>query len=473
MEPTKFMKPGLCSRKLHMDAQHYASSKGCVRCAKDDSDARRKRKAETGPEIEPEQPPKQAAPIMRVYPRPTTKADEETIKRLLELRRTRGFTRNIGPEWQPIERVDGCDCMHVVSLCRITSYSVEALFKKIEDWLAASPESAGHILKLRDRRDDGWLPYSEVWFDHDACLALCHQNGVNKDQILGYFAAAASEQPADEPEQETSRPDEPGKDLVKTFSFEGKDIRTVMIDGVMHWAGRDVCDRLGYVSPKQAMRTHCKGELIQFPLQTPGGVQEHRMITESDVFRLVVGSELPDAERFRVWLFEEVLPTIRRTGSYGPQTQHFDPIVVLKLGVIEQQNVTLLSRFDMMLGMFKELMEHKTHRRMTTAEADAWLQRNVATYHQSAKAMQLDQRNAELGAAIAIMNSLPPEKWKAALGAINGNQVWAAAQAIEDHNVHQKIEERKAKRRQSRRGDERPSQSQGDDDLGFDFGFDG
>lgn len=52
------------------------------------------------------------------------------------------------------------------------------------------------------------------------------------------------------------------------------------------------------------------------PLQTAGGVQELRLISEPDMLRLIVNSALPAAERFERWVFEEVLPTIRKTGAY-------------------------------------------------------------------------------------------------------------------------------------------------------------
>jgi hypothetical protein len=100
-----------------------------------------------------------------------------------------------------------------------------------------------------------------------------------------------------------------------------------MIDGVVHWVGKDVCDRLGYVNTTSAFHTHCKGAPILSTLQTAGGVQEMRVLVEADVHRLIVGSELPAAERFRVWLFEDVLPSIRKTGSYtAPGVPRFHPL---------------------------------------------------------------------------------------------------------------------------------------------------
>jgi prophage antirepressor-like protein len=101
------------------------------------------------------------------------------------------------------------------------------------------------------------------------------------------------------------------------LNFEGGEVRVVAADGAQWWVGRDVCRSLGYVNDSQAMDDHCKGVSKRYPLSTAGGVQEVRVLSEPDVLRLIVGSRLPAAERFERWVFEEILPAIRRTGSYG------------------------------------------------------------------------------------------------------------------------------------------------------------
>lgn len=104
---------------------------------------------------------------------------------------------------------------------------------------------------------------------------------------------------------------------VVPFAFEGAEIRIVMMDGEPFFVGKDVAERLGYVDPTSAMKQHCKGVVKRHPLQTAGGVQKMRVLAEPDVLRLIVSSNLPAAERFERWVFEEALPTIRRTGGYG------------------------------------------------------------------------------------------------------------------------------------------------------------
>lgn len=93
-------------------------------------------------------------------------------------------------------------------------------------------------------------------------------------------------------------------------------VRVVEVEGEPWFVGKDVAEALGYANSSKAMGDHCKGVAKRYPLQTAGGMQEVRVINEADLFRLVVNSQLPSAEKFERWVFEEVLPSIRKTGSY-------------------------------------------------------------------------------------------------------------------------------------------------------------
>lgn len=94
-------------------------------------------------------------------------------------------------------------------------------------------------------------------------------------------------------------------------------IRAVEIDGQPYFVGKDVAEALGYADPTTAIRSHCKGVQKLHPVQTGGGRQEVRVLSEPDVLRLIVNSTLPAAERFERWVFEDVLPSIRKTGGYA------------------------------------------------------------------------------------------------------------------------------------------------------------
>lgn len=107
-------------------------------------------------------------------------------------------------------------------------------------------------------------------------------------------------------------------------------IRTIEQDGKVLFCGRDIAAALGYTNPIKALADHCKGVPIRYPLQTPGGIQEVRFIAEGDVYRLITHSRLPAAEQFERWVFDEVLPTIRRTGSYTMPAAHAKHIAYLQ-----------------------------------------------------------------------------------------------------------------------------------------------
>lgn len=86
-------------------------------------------------------------------------------------------------------------------------------------------------------------------------------------------------------------------------------------DGKILFKAVDVATALGYVNAGKAVRDHCKGGSI-LDLPSARGVQPTKMIGESDVYRLVMRSKLPEAEKFQDWVVEDILPTIRKHGAY-------------------------------------------------------------------------------------------------------------------------------------------------------------
>lgn len=101
-------------------------------------------------------------------------------------------------------------------------------------------------------------------------------------------------------------------------SEEFGEIRTLEENGKVLFCGTDIAKALGYSNPQKAIRDHCKcgtERNVQHP-QSAYKSLKMRFITEGDVYRLIAHSRLPSAERFESWIFDEVLPTIRRTGGY-------------------------------------------------------------------------------------------------------------------------------------------------------------
>ena len=111
--------------------------------------------------------------------------------------------------------------------------------------------------------------------------------------------------------------------MVKTFvNEEFGSVRTIEENGKILFCGSDVAKALGYRRPKDAINAHCKGA-VKRRLLTNGGVQEMKMISEGDVYRLISHSRLPSAEKFESWIFDDILPTIRRTGGYVSNEEMF------------------------------------------------------------------------------------------------------------------------------------------------------
>lgn len=107
------------------------------------------------------------------------------------------------------------------------------------------------------------------------------------------------------------------QNAITPFLFDGEHVvRVVMHDGEPWFVANDVARLLGYAVPKDAVAAHCKGAVKRRLPTQQGGSQEMAIIPERDVYRLIMRSKLPAAERFEEWVVGEVLPTIRKTGGY-------------------------------------------------------------------------------------------------------------------------------------------------------------
>ena len=104
--------------------------------------------------------------------------------------------------------------------------------------------------------------------------------------------------------------------------FENPEFGTfdvAIIDGKAHIEATPCAQALGYERPHDAISRHCRYSVkhgVPHP-QSPGKTIEKTFIPEGDLYRLIVRSHLPEAERFERWVFDEILPTINRTGTYS------------------------------------------------------------------------------------------------------------------------------------------------------------
>ncbi|PHG31291.1 phage repressor protein/antirepressor Ant [Bacillus toyonensis] len=109
----------------------------------------------------------------------------------------------------------------------------------------------------------------------------------------------------------------------------------------------DVAKALGYSNPHKAIKDHCKPEGVNESLvPTNSGIQTKKFINEPNLYRLIVKSKLPQAEQFEKWVFEEVLPSIRKHGAY----------------MTDQALEQAVTNPDFMIGLLTNLKEEKAKR---------------------------------------------------------------------------------------------------------------
>ena len=159
-------------------------------------------------------------------------------------------------------------------------------------------------------------------------------------------------------------------------------IRVVEENGKYLFCGADAARALGYARPNEAVSKHCKGTLKR-RTPTTGGIQEMLFIPEGDLYRLIVHSKLPSAERFEQWVFDEVLPTIRKHGAYLTKEKVWEvatsPEALMKLCsdllAEREANVSLRKENAQLEGKaaFYDLfidLKHSTNLRTTAKELD-------------------------------------------------------------------------------------------------------
>ena len=180
-------------------------------------------------------------------------------------------------------------------------------------------------------RDETWLVVEKYAHRHsDAVMARWDKMeaewddsiGIDRDNIV---PGDAPNVPAPEAQPE------PGLAIFNSSEFG--DIRTVTEDGEPLFCAKDVATALGYSDSDQAVRANCTS-VQTCPVDFTGQVRHVRFIPESDVYRLVMRSKLPGAERFQDWVVKEVLPTIRKTGRFEVTPAHpQDPTEALRRAV--------------------------------------------------------------------------------------------------------------------------------------------
>lgn len=144
--------------------------------------------------------------------------------------------------------------------------------------------------------------------------------------------------------------------------FESNDfgqLRTIDDDdnGKVMFVASDVAKMLGYNRPNDAVNAHCRYTVkCRIPHPQGKGTLEVNVIPEGDLYRLITHSKLPAAEKFESWVFDEVLPTIRKTGSYKTPTSQQERLEVMKKNSIAREaNLWLRIAQNTSNGTYKEI----------------------------------------------------------------------------------------------------------------------
>lgn len=146
------------------------------------------------------------------------------------------------------------------------------------------------------------------------------------------------------------------------------EIRTVTIKDEPWFVGKDVAEVLGYKNPQEAIREHIDEEDKGVSeILTPGGRQKMPIINESGLYSLILSSKLPKAKEFKHWVTNEVLPTIRKTGSYSVHMTDYQKMMMeTRAENVRIRKAALLNRIaDQYSGTFKQVLQAHATKELT------------------------------------------------------------------------------------------------------------
>lgn len=129
-------------------------------------------------------------------------------------------------------------------------------------------------------------------------------------------------------------------------------VRIIEEDGNFLFCGSDVAKALGYAKPNDAIARHCRAT-VKRSSPISGKMQDINFISEGDVYRLIVHSKLPSAEQFEKWVFDEVLPSIRKNGGYIAGQEELSPAELMAKALLVAQK-TLADREARIKSLTKE-----------------------------------------------------------------------------------------------------------------------
>ena len=212
------------------------------------------------------------------------------------------------------------------------------------------------------------------------------------------------------------------------------EIRTITIDGEPYFVGKDVAEILGYSRPDHAINQHVdSGDKLTYQIGTSGQNRQMFIINESGLYSLILSSKLPSAKKFKRWVTSEVLPEIRKNGSYTKAPKSFKE--ALYLAYKQQEKIEELEKTKAWIGNKREAtamntasqkvkevkklqvaldleMSYATVKKVEKATGRKYNWQNLKKYCESAGLCWNKAFDSNYGS----VNSYPAEAWKNVYG---------------------------------------------------------
>ena len=182
---------------------------------------------------------------------------------------------------------------------------------------------------------------------------------------------------------------------VQIFNFKGNEVRVVLNDGEIWWVAKDVCDTLGLSNVTVSLSELDDDERSKFNL---GRQKDVNIISEAGLYSLVLRSRKPEAKEFKRWVTHDVLPTIRKTGSYGLDVPNFkDPVAAARAWADAMEAKIALEGISKEQQLLIEEMKPKVYYTDTILQSDSLVQTTQIAKDYGMSARAFNKKLHELG----------------------------------------------------------------------------
>ncbi len=127
------------------------------------------------------------------------------------------------------------------------------------------------------------------------------------------------------------------RNQLQIYNFQDNAVRTTQLGGEMWWIAKDVCSILGLSNPTKALRCVDSDDLTLLKVRAGGQDRELNILNEAGLYTLILRSNKPQAKAFKRWVTHEVLPAIRRTGSYSVNQNEQASALAARLTLLEEE----------------------------------------------------------------------------------------------------------------------------------------